>query len=217
MEESDSDNALKTAESLHDQAQYLLDDEIGYATSLRDSRKTAAGLLIVVIGIGIFRFDLYRPKDHVLVVPEWAAWVIRILFLMGIVIVSCGAYLIYTERPIFREFQKSQNGSKGGGALSILFLRQSVLKQFQDKPPLQVMNMRTTGLRLAYSRLRDANRRVRIRLARGTACVFVGLAFVMVAFGMYTLSVKLNVERRQDDPNERQQQTKQVGEDVKAR
>lgn len=53
---SDAD-LMNSATQLHEQAEFLLKDEVSYAASLRDSRKTATTLVLLVIGIGIFCVD----------------------------------------------------------------------------------------------------------------------------------------------------------------
>lgn len=183
----ESAESLRTAELLHDQAQYLLNDEISYAASLKDSRKTASGLLILVVGIGIFRFEMYRPAAHVSTVPAGWSDVIRWLFFVALCLLGYGGYRIYTERPLWKEFWRNPKSS--GSALSVLNLRQEVLESFQAKTPLETMRMKTDGLRLAYTRLRDANRRVRARITSGTSFVFSGLLLVLLAFGVYTFTV----------------------------
>lgn len=187
-QEAKDDPSYRCESLLHDQIEYLLDDQVSYADSLRDSRRTAGGLLLLVIGIGIFRFDLFRPESHVLVVPVWSAWVIRAFVALALLAFLAGAYFIYSERAFHHEFRKKTKGS--GGALSVLYLRQKVLDDFRGKQsPTETMKMKTDGLRLAYTRLRDANRRVRQRIAIGTLLLFLGLGCLSVAFGLYTFTV----------------------------
>ncbi len=171
---------------LHEQAQYLLDDELEYAKSLKENRRTIATLLALIVGVGIYKIEFYRPMNQELIVAPWAVWTIRVLFLAAIALVLIGAYFIYTERGILDEFS---NGKKSkGGALSVLYLREEVLKDFAKKPISEVWEMKTVGLRLAYKRLMEANRRVRKRLARGTFLGLIGMAFILAGFGVYTLS-----------------------------
>lgn len=184
---------LESARLLHDQAQFLLGDEAAYAASLRDYRKMASGLLAIVISIGIFRLELTRPPGEVLAVPVWTAVAIRCLLPAAVLLILAGSYFIYTERGFFREFAflNPPPPPGRGGALAILYLRQDVLADFSEKPPLEVVRMKTDGLRLAYIRLRDANRRVRARLAAGTALVFAGLVLILLTFALYTLTMNL--------------------------
>lgn len=174
---------LRSAELVHEQAEYLLNDEIGYAAALRDSRKTASGLLAIMIGVGIFRIDLYRSADHVLAIGPWWAIVVRACFVLSVVFVAIGAFLIFTERNPFRK-----KTSINGAALSILFLKPEIVKQLHLAPPHKVLRIRTEGLRLAYTRLRDSNRRIRRRIESGTACVLVGVFFVLLGFVLYTVA-----------------------------
>ncbi|MFM9957685.1 MAG: hypothetical protein ACKVZJ_06395 [Phycisphaerales bacterium] len=185
------DDLLKSAQSLHDQALFLLEDEISYANALRESRKTATTLIALMVGVGIFKLDLYRDPGQELAVPPVAWWWIRACFCSALLGVLLGAYFIYTERGWDREFSQTSDGGKKGGALSILFLSPTVLKEYHEKGPIEVMRMRTDGIRFAYSRLRDANRRVRKRIAIGTMLVILSLAFVLVGFVLYVWMVGL--------------------------
>lgn len=176
---------------MHEQAEYLLNDEIAYAESLRATRRTLSTLLLVVVGVGIFRFDLFRQADEVLAVPVWAAWTIRVVFVVAFLAFVSGVYFVYTERGLLREFRPSTE--RTGAALSVLYLRQDVLDEFMERPPLDVLRMRTEGLRLAYRRLRASNRRVRRRLASGTALLLAGLFLVLLGFVLYTFAVEVVV------------------------
>lgn len=173
---------------LHEQAEFLLRDEIAYAANLRDNRRTVSTLLALVVGIGVFKVDFFRPSTHTLVLDETWFLLIRVLFLGAVLLVLVGAYFIYTERPIVRDLGAST--SRPGGALAVLFLREEILDQFVARPADEVWRMKTGGLRLAYTRLRDANRRVRRRLALGTMLGLLGLGLALVGFGVYTLTVR---------------------------
>lgn len=180
-----SDDEYRSATLLFEQAKYLLDDEIQYAHSLREGRRTAAGLVLIVIGIGLFRINLYDDSAS-LAVPHWAAMAIRLIMIAAYAALLVGVYLIHTERRVLRELLP--RASQRGGALSVLHLTDRVLDDFRIRPPIEVLSMATDGLRLSYRRLRDANRRVRRRIVSGTCSVFVGLFLVFCAFAIYTLT-----------------------------
>lgn len=184
---------LKSADSLHSQALFLLEDEIAYASSLRDSRKTAATLIALLVGVGIFKIDVFRQPGQELAIEAWAWWVIRLLVTAAIGFMLAGTYHIYTERGLSKEFEGPGEVPKKGAALSILLLPQAVLQEYQEKSPLDVMRMRTDGIRVAYSRLRDSNRRVRKRIALGVVLVILGLALVLAGFGLYVWTVRVTV------------------------
>lgn len=183
---------LASATSLHDQAQYLLDDEVSYATSLRDARRTLSGLLVLAVGVGVFRLELFRAPGEILVLPMWSAWTVRGLFSLAFVFVLFAAYFIYTERDITVELADDtaidDPPRPKGSALSVLYLKEEVLNQFFAKSPIEVMRMRTEGLRLAYIRLKDRNRRVRRRTAKGVLWAIAALVLVAVAIVMYNVT-----------------------------
>lgn len=183
------DAAMRAAELLHDQAEYLLNDELGYASSLRDARRTLSTVIAVIVGIGVFRIELSRPENHVPTIPPWAEGLVRLMFILALLAILFGAYYIHTERALHREFASLKSQKRSGGALSVLYLRQEVFERFLTLPPLDVIKMKAEGLRLAYSRLRDANRRVRARLAIGTFWIFAGVVLVLTAFAIYTSTV----------------------------
>lgn len=193
-ESTSPDDKAKSCELLHDQALYLLDDEVHYATSLRENRRTLATLLALVVGVGIFKVDFYRPPGHILAVPELAFWVIRGLFICAIIAFLVAAYFIYTERAIMKEFGKKRTG----GALSVLSIQDRFILEFAEKPAHEVWMMKTEGLRLAYYRLQESNRRVRRRLAEGTIVGFVGLVLVLSGITLYTVTVR--VEGAKNEP-----------------
>lgn len=180
-----------SATKLYEQVKYQLDDEVSYATALREHRKTMTTLLVLAVGIGVFRFDLFRSADQVLVVPTWSATVIRVLFSAALVVLLYGTYQLYTERSLFRELTRARGARGAGGALSILYLNQAVIDDARIKPPHEVEWLKTDALRLAYLRLKKANKFVRRRLAIGTMALFIGSILVLIGFCFYTLTVDL--------------------------
>jgi len=182
---------------LFEQAKYLLDDEIGYAESLRSARKTIGGLLVIAIGVGLFQMDLFGAEGERLLVPPAALWSIRLLLTAAVVLLAWGAYLLYSERPLKAPKPRRDSGSKpdrpgdlfeGGkstAALAVLDIDQSHLETLQDASPIMVLRVKTILLRRAYSRLARANRRVRYRLESGKHLIFAGFLLILIAFLVY--------------------------------
>jgi len=187
---TDDAEPLKSAEYLYQQSEYLLNDEISYAASLRDARKTASGLLIIIIGIGLFRFEMFRAPGTIPTVPVWASAVIRVLFVFALGLLGAGGYWIYTERPMWKELRRTEQS--GGSALSVLHLDAPTVKRLELTRPVDVLLWRTSTMRLAYERLRERNRRVRRRIAGGMAFVFTGFVLVFAAFVLYTVTVRFS-------------------------
>lgn len=174
-----------------EQAEYLLNDEIGYATALRTQRRTLSGLLAIVIGLGIFRFDLFGSIEDQPLVPEWALWTIRILITIAIPLIIYGTWSLYSERPIIEadeiepESPVLEDG-KSSAALCVLDLERKYRKTLEQAPPLLTIRARTLILSVAYRRLSRANRRVRYRIQRGKKALFLGMIVVFSVFVLYT-------------------------------
>ena len=121
---SSNDDALKTAEILYQQERMLLEDQLSYAESLRAGRHTRTTLLLVLIGIGLFKIEVLREAGSVL-------W----LILAAIVCFIVGAYYLFTERPIGEFFKRKPQTH----ALAILHWRPGWLEGLHRMPPLTAM------------------------------------------------------------------------------
>ncbi len=89
----------RSDEHVYEQIRMLWDDQVAYAESLREGRKTMSSLLLVMVGIGIFRMELFRePGSTVPTVSEGALLGIRVCFTVAIMSFLLAAYFMFTER-----------------------------------------------------------------------------------------------------------------------
>lgn len=184
---ADQEALLASAESLHDHAKFLLEDQINYATSLRDTRKTISTLLAVIVGIGVFRLEFTKNPGDITIIQAGSLLAIRILFTAAVILFGIGGYFLYAERGILSEFGRTRSG----GALSCLHFNATSFAQFEELPPFLVMRIRTRSLRLAYELLKASNLRVRRRLLYGWMFQYTGLATVFLSFLIYFWTMRL--------------------------
>ncbi|HBS29626.1 MAG TPA: hypothetical protein DEB06_09305 [Phycisphaerales bacterium] len=77
----------------------LWDDQVEYAQTLRDKRKTYSTGLLVIAGLGLFRLEWYRHAHLVPVISSpWVDVTLRLLLTMVAVVFVMAAYFMYTER-----------------------------------------------------------------------------------------------------------------------
>ncbi len=91
-----------TAVLVYEQVKMQWDDQVEYAETLRDRRKTGSSLLAVLVGIGIVRFQLYVKKDETLVLAGAGLYLLRVLMTMSSSCFIFGAYFLFVERSICR-------------------------------------------------------------------------------------------------------------------
>lgn len=202
---SEPDSALESAKLLYNQAEFLLNDEIRFAAALRMQRSTTATLLVVVVGIGLFRISFYGTRDDILLIPTWAMFATATLFSLAAMFVLSGTWNLFSERPLIgsdpalaldkgeiAHVHSALASGKSDAALSVLHLSRRHRKILERASPLIVVRAQAMILRVAYERLAAANRRVRYRIERGRSHLLVGLALVFVAFVLYFWSIAIH-------------------------
>lgn len=205
----------ESASLLLDQTRYLLDDELNFAEVLRGSRKTISGLLLIVIGIGFFRMDLFGDKEQVPLIPVWAIWTIRSLFTLATFMILYGTWKLYSDRPIrYKEVEDKVlpglEKGKTSASLSVLDLERHYRKILEECQPYYVMRVKNLIYGLAYRRLARANRRVRYRVESGKKWIFLGLILVFLGFLFYIWTVGEGLPKLNTD-NDNNSQTTQDG------
>jgi len=140
---ADSSQAFDCARLIYEQHEYLLDDERAYAESLKGARKTATTLVVLVLGVGVLRVNLGEPPTPDDVLPAWAIATVQWSFTVSALAVLLGAYLLYTDRPVFREFvpPRSQTHSPervSAAALASLFMDDEEMDSLRTRPPVEV-------------------------------------------------------------------------------
>ncbi|MCP3906188.1 MAG: hypothetical protein GY715_21395 [Planctomycetes bacterium] len=82
----------------------LWDDQVALADTLREKRKVISTLLVLLIGLGIFKLQFHRPPGHELVVSDRTLVVLTSLLIPATLCFLLGAYFLFTERPLIRRF-----------------------------------------------------------------------------------------------------------------
>lgn len=202
------DDEYKSSELLYEQAEYLLNDEIHYANTLRLQRSTTAGLLVVIVGIGLFRFELFVDKDATLPIATFPLFLISVLFTFAAILITAGTWVLFSERPIIKRAKDREKSveadpddgespfihrqlseGKSSAALAVLNLHRHYRKLLEGADPVMVIRARTLILKVAYKRLAAANRRVRYRIEKGQGLLFSGLVVVFIAFLVYIWAI----------------------------
>jgi ABC-type multidrug transport system fused ATPase/permease subunit len=101
-ETNDQCSSYKTALLIDERQRMLWDDAVQYASALREYRKVVASLLLVLIGIGIFRIELFRSPGEELVIATRPLFWIKVLFTAVIACFTLSAYFMFTERREIR-------------------------------------------------------------------------------------------------------------------
>ncbi|TVQ50292.1 MAG: hypothetical protein EA377_14445, partial [Phycisphaerales bacterium] len=99
---SKQSDSYKTALLIDERQRMLWDDAVQYASALREYRKVVASLLLVLIGIGIFRIELFRPPGEELAIDAQSLFWIKVLFSVVIACFILSAYFMFTERREIR-------------------------------------------------------------------------------------------------------------------
>ncbi|MCL4741490.1 MAG: hypothetical protein KJZ54_04730 [Phycisphaerales bacterium] len=98
----DADDALDTAHQVYQHVRLLWEEEAAFAKDLVDKRKTFSTILTILVGLGLFRVQLYRRADEVMVLGPCAALAIKILSVIALVFFALGVWWLYTQRPVVR-------------------------------------------------------------------------------------------------------------------
>ena len=200
LDETPYEEQLESSKLVLEQAQFLLEDEIGYATALRTQRRTLSGLLAIVIGLGVFRIDLYGSPDDVPLLPSWSILFIRILLVVAVFFILWGTWSLYSERPVSHDGSAAPREGdperpsrvplleegKGSAALCVLDLDRKYRRTLEKARPLDTVRARTLILGVAYDRLATANRRIRYRIQKGKVRLFVSMILLLGAFLLYS-------------------------------
>ena len=206
---------LESSRLLFEQAKYLLDDEIGYAESLRETRKTTSTLLAIVLGLGFFKITFFgSEKDLVLLVPVWAYYLSATILTLAVAVLLYGAWLLFSERS-FRFLPPPPRHAleigKSSAALAVLDIDRPYRKALEQSSPLFTVRVKTLVLQLAYNRLATANRRVRYRIDLGRKAIFLGLGMVFFAFLLYLWTIGASAVSQSGSQNDHAPATTQRG------
>ena len=195
-----------SAEQLFNQAKFVLDDEIRFAESLKSSRNALGAVLLALIGLGLFKIDIWGDPEERLRVAAWGLWCIRVSAFGAAGCLGIGFFWLYTERPVFLGRKKRANmwpkpvgfqKRKKGAAVAVLDLDNRWRRALEKSDPTLVMRIRARMYATAYERLTEANRRVRYRIEIGKRWIFGGFVLLLVGLVAYTWMIKVN-----DDPPE---------------
>ena len=193
------DSSEQSSREVLEQTLFLLNDEISYSETLRSSRNTIASLLAVLLGLGIFKVELWGAPGEVRKVDSGSLLVIRACLTGAVLCSLVGVLYLFTERPGRAAVSKEENENpvlkpanfqrnESSAAMAVMFLKPKFRKRIEEMPPNLAIKVRTRIAEIAYDRLSRKNRRVRYRIELGRRWLLGSLAFVMVAFVTYLWS-----------------------------
>lgn len=80
----------------------LWKDQVAFAETLVEKRKTLSSMLAIVVGLGVFRIQFTQKADEVPAVSGIALALVQWVLLAALLAFMIGAYFLYTQRPNFR-------------------------------------------------------------------------------------------------------------------
>lgn len=90
---------IKAAEATYEHVRMLWDNQVDCAKDLTEKRKNLSAMMAILLGLGLFRLQLFRRQDEVLAVPGWAASCVLASSVLAMLAFTIGGYLLYTQRP----------------------------------------------------------------------------------------------------------------------
>jgi hypothetical protein len=213
--EQDPVIAAENARLAFEQTLLLWEDEVAYAETLRDKRKTYSTGLVILAGLGIFRLAWTRKPDEVPAIDSDATRLILkcvLTFALGCFLLS--AYFLFSERPVVSKVacgacppigrgigrRKRALGFKDviavpelaqsfpkhhGAARRELELSRQALALIQSASTVEVWSYRQRQLRKAYDWLALANSRVNHRMGMGVLSMLAGYFVLAIVFVVY--------------------------------
>lgn len=161
--------------------EYRWKDEVEYAETLRDRRKLWTTLLVVAVGLGVFRMDLHVDPEHVPVIRN-----IAVVWFIKLSVAAALAFFFFGAIHLFSSGQKDNVASKRASELLELNdLELDGLAQADDEE-ISTWFM-IEKLRAATDKLHDANRRVSRKLKFAGVLILVGYGLLTINAVVYTL------------------------------
>ena len=186
---------------MHDQAEMLLGDELGYVSRLRASRNATTALLVVIAGVGVFKVDLFGdPNDQLLLIGPKTLNLVRGLLTIGLICILVGLFKLNRDRSTLSERQKREAGSirkfkfergRWGAAMAVMDLKDAYLRGLEQDDPVKVLRFKTRVMMAAFERLARANRMARSRIERGRRWIISGITLLFAAMIVYLWSTRV--------------------------
>lgn len=101
-----TETAASGIEEIEKCVQFLWNDQEEFARGLVERRKVLSAVLAVIVGLGIFRVDLYRTPTEVAVVGDTMLVVVKGLITVSLLGFGLGGYLLFTHKSTARTFLK---------------------------------------------------------------------------------------------------------------
>lgn len=160
--------------------EYRWKDEVEYAETLRERRKLLTTVMIVAIGLGMFRVDMYIDPSEVSAITNPAVK----NFMKICVILAVFSYFVGS----IYLFKGSQNGEDAPRRASeLLELSDEEVDNLSQQENNLSVSLKTEKLRAATLSLSGANRRVSKNLKLAGFLIGMGYAFLTVNALAYTL------------------------------
>lgn len=191
----------RSSKLMHDQAEMLLGDELGYVSRLRASRNATTALLVVIAGVGVFKVDLFGdPNDQLLLIGPKTLNLVRGLLTIGLICILVGLFKLNRDRSTLSERQKREAGSirkfkfergRWGAAMAVMDLKDAYLRGLEQDDPVKVLRFKTRVMMAAFERLARANRMARSRIERGRRWIISGITLLFAAMIVYLWSTRV--------------------------
>lgn len=175
---------------LFDLHKFLLEDQVHLAETLRNARRTASALLLILVGFGLFKVETFSSVEEKTVL-------IRSLISAAIGCFLVGAFYLFTERSVIwslwkaikRYAKRTTVPVNSGLALSRLRLTSDEIVAQSKLDPTECLLVRATEFSDSYEALKSSNYRVRARLGLGTIYLLLGISLAFAAFLVYLWTV----------------------------
>ncbi|MFN4841013.1 MAG: hypothetical protein ACK48N_09935 [Planctomyces sp.] len=185
---ADQPQQTENARLIFEQTMMLWSDQVDYASTLRDKRRTYAAGLALLAGFGVFRISFNEPAGEITTMVPWASVVLRIIVILAGIAFLVATIYLFTERGLFARGQKaSENLGAGERAISLASIPRSAVDRVLAAETTLVWRYRDAKLRAAILALSTRNRRVSRRIDLGVFWMIAGYSLVLFAFMWYTL------------------------------
>lgn len=94
----------KSAQLVCEHVAALWDDQVTLAGTLIEKRKNLSTMVAVLVGLGVFRFQIWRRSSEIIIVSPEGLLILKVTTALALLAFAGGLYFLYTQRPYVRRF-----------------------------------------------------------------------------------------------------------------